>query len=99
MVKNYKIIEYPKMRLIISDDEKLKNRIYKKGILVAMRFNVGSIYSYDLDEITLGRDRDSVNDPHQLKDLLSKLHAYILNDHDTLDQKPDIRDKLEQHQI
>ncbi len=84
MVKNYKIIEYPGMRLIVSEDEKLRNKLYKKGILVGMRFNVGSIYSYDLDDITIGRDRDSVNDPHQLKDLLSKLHAYILNDNDTL---------------
>lgn len=93
------MIEYPGMRLIISEDENLKNKLYKKGILVGMRFNVGSIYSYDFDDITLGRDRDSINDPHQLKDLLSKLHAFILNDHDSLDQKPDIRDKLEQHQI
>lgn len=59
MVNNYKLIEFPGMRLIISEDENLKNKLYKKGILVGMRFNVGSIYSYDFDDITLGRDRDS----------------------------------------
>lgn len=62
-----------------------------------MRFNVDSIYSYDFDEITLGRDRDSVNDPEQLRHLLSKIHAFILNDHDKLDQRPDIRDRLKEH--
>lgn len=70
------------MRLIISNDEKLKNKIYKKGILVGMRFNAGSIYSYDLDDINLGRDRDSINDPDNLKKLLSQLHANILNDYE-----------------
>lgn len=47
-----------------------------------MRFNVGSIYSYDLDDINLGRDRDSINDPENLRHLLSQLHANILNDNE-----------------
>lgn len=63
LVKDYSVISYGKMSLVISNNPLLKGKIFKKGILVAMRYDCDSPYSYDLDDIVLGRDRDSINDP------------------------------------
>lgn len=76
------MIVFPGMRIIIPKDPKnnrLVGKLFKKGILVGMRYNINSNYSYDFDNITLGRDRDSINDPTQLKILMSVLHVRILN--------------------
>jgi hypothetical protein len=69
------VITFGKKALIISNNPLLQGKIFKKGILVAMRYNSDSPYSYDLDDIVLGRDRDSVNDPEQLRRLRSQLHG------------------------
>lgn len=94
LVQDYQVIEYPKMRLIISNNPLLKGgKIFKKGVLVGMRYKLASDdYSYDFDEIVLGRDRDSINDPHQLKELCSELYANILRDYTKLEAKPEIID-------
>lgn len=93
LIKDYSVITSGKMSLIISSNPLLKGKIFKKGILVAMRYNCNSPYSYDLDDIVLGRDRDSINDPEQLKHLQSAIHAYVLNNHETLqNSRPDILD-------
>lgn len=63
LVKDYSVISYGKMSLIISNNPLLQGKIFKKGILVGMRYNCDSPYSYDFDDIVLGRDRDSINDP------------------------------------
>ena len=63
-----------------------------------MRYNCDSPYSYDLDDIVLGRDRDSINDPHQLWRLQSSLHTEILKNNDELkNTRNDIRNELIVH--
>lgn len=85
LVTDYEIIEFPQMRLIISDNARLRGgKVFKKTILVPLRFRLDSCYSYDFDQIELGRERDSINDPKQLKDLCSGLYANILNNYATL---------------
>jgi hypothetical protein len=82
LVSDYQVIEYPQKRLIISNNPLLMGgRIFKKGVLVGMRYRLNSNYCYDLDDIKLGRDRDSINDPHQLKELCSELYANIVADY------------------
>lgn len=98
MVADYQVVEYPRMRLILSTNPALQGKIFKKGILIAMRYSIDSKFSYDLDDIVLGRDRDSINDYEQLKHLQSKLHALVLNDHEQLyETRADIRDLLDSH--
>lgn len=85
LVNDYEVIEYPKMRLIVSNNPRLGGgKIFKKQILVGMRYPLNCKYSFDFEDIILGRDRDSINDPEQLRTLCSQLFAYILNDYATL---------------
>ena len=46
-----------------------------------MRYNINCKYSFDLDDLVLGRDRDSVNDPDALKKLCSQMFSYVLNNY------------------
>lgn len=70
------------MRLIISNNPKIGGgKIFKKGVLVGMRFKLDTKYSFDFEDIVLGRDRDSINDPEQLRQLCSLLFATILNNY------------------
>lgn len=55
LVNDYSVITYGTKSLIISSNPMLKGKIFKKGILVALRYNCDSPYSYNLDDITLGR--------------------------------------------
>lgn len=80
LVSDYQEISFGMSTLIISKNPLLKGKVFKKGILVALRYPLDSPYSYNLDDLKLGRERDSINDPEQFKVLTSKLHASILNE-------------------
>lgn len=55
-----------------------------------MRYNINCKYSFDFDDINLGRDRDSINDPQAVKKLCSQMLAYILNNYETLEADPSL---------
>jgi len=81
LVSDYKHIEYKNMRLIISQNPRLQGKFFKKGIVVAMRYDINCIFSFDFDDIKLGRERDSINDPEAVKKLCSQMFAYVLNNY------------------
>ena len=85
LVEDYEIIKFPKMRLILSSNPRLSGgKIFKKQVLIGMTFKLNTKYSFDFEDIVIGRDRNSINDPNQLRHLCSQLFANILNDYKQL---------------
>ncbi len=85
LVEDYEIIPFPKMRLIISSNSRLSGgKIFKKQVLIGMTFKLNTKYCFDFEDIVIGRDRNSINDPNQLRVLCSQLFAYILNNYSSL---------------
>lgn len=91
LVEDYEIIQFPKMRLIISSNSRLSGgKIFKKQVLIGMTFKLNTKYCFDFEDIVIGRDRNSINDPNQLRVLCSQLFAYILNNYSSLQENSTI---------
>jgi hypothetical protein len=75
LVSDYKVLQpnNNKLQLIIPDlttntGKNLVGKIYKKGVQLGLRAKLNhltNIYSYNLDTITVGRDRDCVNNVYE----------------------------------